>query len=219
MSANDRLRTRGSHRARKILAELASEMRDARLTLGISQAALGGRVGMSGDKIWQIENQRLPSLSIGDACEIGAVLGLDFSARLFPNGTPVRDAAQARRLLRLLGNVARPLSYATDVPLPAIDGRRELRAWDAVVSGAGERTAIELESRVWDVQATTRRHHLKRRDDPVEHFVMAVADTRHNRRVIGEFEDLLADLPRLRTATVIGCLRAGRHPPTGLILL
>jgi hypothetical protein len=46
-----------------------------------------------------------------------------------------------------------------------------------------------------------------------------VADTKHNRRVLAEFADLLADLPRLRTANALAALRAGRHPGTGHILL
>lgn len=127
--------------------------------------------------------------------------------------------AWAPRLVMLLSNVGRPLRYRTDVPLPRHDGAPELRAWDALVDGNGERTAIELESRLSDMQATTRRHNQKRRDDPVDHFLLVVADTRHNRRVLAEFADLLPELPRLRTANVLRTLRDGRHPPTGLILL
>jgi transcriptional regulator with XRE-family HTH domain len=218
MTANDRMRARAAGRARRILAELASEIREARLAAGFSQCVLGGLVGMSGDKIWQIEHERLPSLSISDACQIGAVLGLDFAARVFPNGAHIRDASQSRRLVRLLANVGSPLRYRTDVALPAADNRFELRAWDALVSGCGERTGIELESRLGDVQSVVRRHHLKRRDDPVDHFLFVVADTKHNRRVLAEFQDLMPDLPRLRTATVLRLLASGCHPPTGIVL-
>ena len=219
MTANERLRTRGTRRAERILSEFALEIHDARVRAGLSQEEVGRRVGVSGDKVWKIEHQRLPSLSIRDACEIGAVLGLDFAARLYPNGALVRDAGQARRLLRLLTAVGKPLSYRTDVVLPSQGDRLELRAWDAVIYGLGERTGIELEARLGDMQATARRHNLKRRDDPVDHFLFAVADTRHNRRVLGEFALLLSDLPRLRTATVLRLLRGGRHPPSGLILI
>ncbi|MEO6349652.1 MAG: hypothetical protein ABIP53_03285 [Candidatus Limnocylindrales bacterium] len=68
------------------------------------------------------------------------------------------------------------------------------------------------------MQATTRRHNEKRRDDPIDHFLLVVADTRHNRRVMAEFASLLGDLPRLRTATVLQLLQDGKHPPTGWIL-
>lgn len=219
MAANDRLLYRARQRARRILADLASEFRRIRVESAISQQELGRRLGMSADKIWKVEHERLPSLSIVEACEIGALLGLDVSVRAYPNGARLRDAGQAPRLLRLLSNVGAPLGYRTDVPLPRRDDGQELRAWDAVIYGRDERTAVELESRLMDVQATTRRHNLKRRDDPVDHFLLVVADTKHNRRVLAEFADLLADLPRLRTANVLAALRAGRHPGTGLILL
>lgn len=219
MTANERLRERGARRARRILADFAFELRDARLRVGISQEELGRRLGMSGDKVWQIEHERLPSLSLRDACELAAVLGLDLSARLYPNGAQVRDAGQARRLGNLLTDVAAPLWYRTDVALPRLEDRPELRAWDAVVYGHDQRTGVELEVRLGDVQAMTRRHNLKRRDDPVDHFLLALAETRHNRRVIAEHGDLLAGLPRLRRSAVRAALRAGTHPGTGLLFV
>ena len=85
--------------------------------------------------------------------------------------------------------------------------------------GSNERTAIELEMRLGDVQALRRRHDLKRRDDPTEHFLLVVAATRHNRRVLAEFASLFDDLPRLRPSAVRQALESGRHPPTGLVLL
>jgi DNA-binding XRE family transcriptional regulator len=219
MAANDRLLYRARQRARRIRADLATDFRHVRVESAISQQELGRRLGVSADKIWKFEHERLPSLSIKDACEIGALLGLDVTVRAYPNGVRLRDAGQAPRLQKLLANVGPPLSYRTDVPLPRREDGPELRAWDAVVFGSDERTAIELESRLTDVQATTRRHNLKRRDDPGDNFLLVVADTKHNRRVLAEFADLLADLPRLRTANVLAALRAGRHPGTGHILL
>jgi len=98
----------------------------------------------------------------------------------------------------VLSNVEAPLSHRTDVPLPRLDDRVELRAWDAVIYGHHERTAVELESRLGDVQDMTRRH---------------------NRRVVAEYGDLLSGLPKLRTATVFATLRAGLHPATGLMFV
>ena len=156
MATQERLRSRGTARGRRTLADLAGNIRAARLAAGLSQAEAGRRAGLSGDKVWKIEHERLPTLSILEACVLGAVLGLDFSGRSFPNGAPIRDAGQAPRLAALLAEVRSPLTYRTDMPLPKRDDAPELRAWDAIVSGFGERTAIELESRVTDMQATTR---------------------------------------------------------------
>jgi hypothetical protein len=81
------------------------------------------------------------------------------------------------------------------------------------------RTAIELEMRLRDIQAVRRRIDLKRRDDPTEHFLLLVADTRTNRRILSEFDRLFADLPRLRPTAVKAALQAGRHPGTGIVLV
>jgi hypothetical protein len=162
-----------------------------------------------------LEHGELPTLSITDACLIAAVVGLDFSARLYPNGATVRDAAQAPRLLAFLSNVGAPLTYRTDVPLPRLGDLPELRAWDAVIRGGGERTGIEFESRITDMQATTRRHNQKRADDPVDHFVLLVADTKHNRRVMNELAGLWGDLRQLRSFDVQKQIKDGEHPPTG----
>ena len=80
------------------------------MNAGLSQESLGHKLGVSGDKIGQIENEALPSLSILDACELSAVIGFDFSARAYPNGAKLRDAGQARRLAKLVENVSEPPS-------------------------------------------------------------------------------------------------------------
>jgi transcriptional regulator with XRE-family HTH domain len=153
---------------------------DARRAAGLSQTELARRAGVSADKVWRLEHERSPNVTIADACVLGAVVGLDFSARSYPSGALLRDASQAVRLVRVLAHVHRPLRYPTDVPLPRTADAPELRVRDAIVEGRGERTGIELETRITDFQAVTRRHNEKRSHDPVDHFVLLVADTNHN---------------------------------------
>lgn len=220
MVATDRALSRAAERARRARLELGYEVRHARLAAGLSQREVGRRLAWSGVKVCRIENGKLTALSFEDASRLAAVLGLELSIRVFPGGQPIRDAAQTKRLLDFLRNVQRPLTWRTDVPLPQRDTAwRELRAWDANIVGSGERTSIEYESRLSDVQELTRRHNLKRRDDPPDHFLLVVAATEHNRRVLREFGHLFGDLPRLRAAAVLSTLREGRHPPTGVVLL
>ena len=95
----------------------------------------------------------------------------------------------------------------------------ELRAWDCVLTSPEGRTAIEFEMRLRDIQALRRRIDLKRRDDLTSWFILLVADTRNNRRVLAEFAEMFADLPRLRPTRVHAALIAGRHPGTGLVLV
>jgi hypothetical protein len=167
----------------------------------------------------RIESGVARSLTIADAHRIASVLGLSVSVRVYPDGVPVRDVAHATRLATFLESVEAPLRYRVEVPLPIVEGRTERRAWDAVIFRERERCAVELEMRLRDVQALKRRIDLKRRDDPTESFLLLVADTRHNRRVIAEYEALFEDLPRLRPSRVRSELAAGRLPPSGLLLV
>ena len=160
----------------------------------------------------------MPNLSIVEASRIAGILGLDLSVRLYPGQGPLRDEAHSSRLSRVLEHVRPPFRYRTEVPLPAQPLHSELRAWDAMITGAGRRTAVELEMRLRDGQALERRVALKRRDDPTDEFVLIVADTHGNRRVLASSPGLFADLPRLGPSRVTAALEAGRHPPTSLIV-
>ena len=174
---------------------------------------------MSRNHYAQLEGARLSAVDLQELDCIALALGLDLSIRLYPGGRPIRDAGHAARLLGFVRQARPPLHYRVEAPLPAKGDRFERRAWDAMLFGDGQRTAIELEMRMRDVQAMRRRHALKQRDDPCEQFMLLIADTRHNRRVLAEFAELFDDLPRLRPSVVRAALQAGRHPPTGLLLV
>ncbi len=161
----------------------------------------------------------MTTLSIVDASRLAGVLGLDLSVRLYPGQGPLRDDAHTTRLSRVLGSVRPPLRYQTEVPLPALLLRSELRAWDAMITDSDTRTAVELEMRLRDGQALERRLALKRRDDPTDGFVLIVADTHGNRRVLASSPGLFPDLPRLGPSRVTAALEAGEHPPTSLIVV
>lgn len=219
MVAREKQVDRGARVGVRQLQDVGAELRERRFSLGESQAFVSQAARVSRPRYSRIEAGIAPTLSLIELNRIAAVLGLETSVRIFPGGAPVRDAGHAGKLERLLGAVRRPLAYRLEVPLPASLDRWERRAWDAMLFGVGERTAIELEMRLRDVQAMRRRHELKRRDDPTEHFLLLIADTRHNRRVIEEFGDLFSDLPRLRPGVVRAALEAGHHPPSGLLFI
>ncbi len=186
--------------------------------LGLSQEKVAGFGRMSRMLYAGIEKGRTAT-TILEIDRVAAVLGLSASMRLFPEGDGIRDAAHARRLANLLTAVRPPLTARVEAALPRTSRGVELRAWDLLISGHGRRTAMELEMRVTDAQAMLRRIDLKRRDDPTDAFILLLADTRTNRRVIAEFAPLFADLPRLRPSVVRDALAAGRHPASGLLLV
>lgn len=219
MTAAGRAFDRGSRLGERALAGIGREFEDARLGLGASQEHVAAASRISRSRYSKIENGKAPALQVVEVARIATVLGLEPSFRLFPAGPPVRDAGHARRLSAFLSMAAAPLSTRTEVPLPASAEHRELRAWDAMLFGHGERTAIELEMRLHDTQALDRRVALKRRDDPTEHFLLLVADTRTNRRILAAMPGLFPDLPRLKHSHVKSALQAGKHPPSGLLLV
>ena len=219
MGASTRVLDRAAWMTTKALRGLGEEFRERRVALALSQAHVASASRMARDHYGRIEHGRAPNLAVDEIHRISAVLGLTTSLRLYPDGVPIRDVGHATRLMRFLALAAAPLRHRVEVPLPAVEGRLERRAWDAMLIDGPKRCAIELEMRLRDAQAARRRIDLKRRDDPTETFLLLVADTRLNRRVLAEFEPLFADLPRLRPSLVRASLRAGRLPPTGLVLV
>ena len=219
MPTSERAFDRGTMRGERALADLGTEYREARVGGGLSQQYVADAVRISRPVYSKIERGKARYLSIVTASRICAVLGLDLWVRAYPGARILRDAPQADRLQRVLDKVRAPLRYRIEVPLPQrADQPTELRAWDAVLSDGAERTALELEMRLHDTQALERRVALKLRDDPVDHFLLVVAGTRNNRRVLREHPELCG-LTRLRTANLLRVLGEGRHPPSGIILI
>ena len=220
MASVERAFDRGTRWGHRSLRTLAEEFREGRLVSGASQQIVADAARIQRARYSRIENGKIEGLSIVEASRIASVLGLDLAVRTYPGGPPLRDAAHAERLRGFLEHVRPPLRYRIDVPLPQRpEAPTEPRAWDAVLYGNGLRTAIELEMRLRDIQATIRRHAMKRRDDPVDGFVLVLADTRTNRRIHAQYQDLWPDLPRLRKNRLFGLLEAGAHPPSGIILI
>lgn len=104
----------------------------------------------------------------------------------------------------------------------------------AVSRGArrGRRACLDLEEEFrlarlaagWSQDRVARaagisRSHFKRRDDPVDRFVLLVADTKTNRRVLAASPTLFTDLPRLAPEALRRHLAAGDHPPTCLVVV
>lgn len=219
MPTAQRSRDRGALRGEHWLGVMAREFRDARLTLGISQQRVADSLGMARSVYSLIERGKNRTLSVLLTARIAAVLGLDLYVGLFPGTQRIRDAASATKLATFLGHIAAPLRYLTEVPLPRRNDKPEQRSWDAMLLGEGRRTGVELEMRLHDLQAQRRRHNLKRQDDPVDYFLLLIADTRHNRAVLRAYPELFADLPLLRTANVIKALQAGQHPGSGVVFV
>jgi transcriptional regulator with XRE-family HTH domain len=195
-----------------------SEIRSARVALGLSQDDLGASVSISGSQVGRFERGELEDIRLEQLCRLSASVGLMPSLRLYPDGDPVRDAAQIRLLERLRGRLPPGMSWRTEVPL---HGRTDPRAWDAIAEWPGCVDGFEAESRLGDLQATERRILLKHRDDAtVGHVFLVVAATRANRRALALGREILRGNFPLDTREALASLARGRCPgASGLLVL
>lgn len=188
--------------------------------MSLTQAQVAAAVRISRSVYSRIECGKLGHLSIVVATQIASVLGLDLVIRAYPGPTKLRDQPSLDRMAPVLKAAAVPIVIRTEVTLPQRpDGHPEQRAWDAMAEGDGKRTAMEMEMRLRDAQALERRIGLKLRDDPVDGFVLLLADTRTNRETLKLNPELFRWLPRLTIGVVLTALSAGRHPPSGIVFV
>lgn len=174
------------------MRSLGEELHEARLERGLSQLCVGRAAGVTQARVSRIERGDLEAVSLCDLARLLAVVGLDLSARAFPGGQPVRDAAQRALLDRLRARVAPKLRWRFETPIPLSGDRR---AWDATIADAeGGCIAVEAETRLGDVQALQRRLALKQRDDPsVSCLALLDGGTRSNRHMLRPYSAALSD--------------------------
>lgn len=172
--------------------------------------------GVSPAQISRIERGLLAHVAYETLVLLGSGVGLDVSIRAFPNGEPIRDAAQLALLARLRALLPRTVRLRSEVAL-GIAG--DLRAWDAAIEAPTWWRPVEAESRLRDVQALQRRLRLKARDGGVEHVLLIVADTRHNRHVLRATADSLAETFPVSSGDARAALQAGRAPAASAVLL
>ncbi len=145
-----------------------------------------------------------------------AVLGMRLSARPYPEGTPIRDAAHTRLLTRFGSELPPAVKLRTEVRLRHV---QDLRARDGELEATGDTCRLEAETVLYDLQAQERRIALKMADDHIDRVILLVAGTHRNRRVLREFRELIAGRFPLDTRTVMRHLRAGELPPASGVAL
>jgi transcriptional regulator with XRE-family HTH domain len=218
MSARRRQVEVGLTRGRRLVADLSRELDVARRSLGLSYAELGRAVGLSGDKVARICRADSPSISLLKLATLLGTVRLELSARAFPAGPPIRDAAHVALLARLKARLSAALRWRLEVPVVTVAGKlvpgvaNDRRAWDAVIGGNGWSIGVEAETRLGDLQALYRRIALKRRDGSVDLVVLLVNETAHNRRVLAvEGGELTTQFPGTTRRTLLD-LGSGVRP-------
>lgn len=216
VSRRDRV-TIAREQARVIRTSAGADIRRARVEVGVAQRVAGRAADMSHAQFGRIERAELVNVTVDQLSRAAAAVGLRLVARTYPDGDPVRDAAQLRLLARLRGQLPETAGWRTEVPLPVAGDHR---AWDAVLALDGGAIALEAETRLGDLQALERRIALKQRDGGIDVVILLVADTTNNRRVLAAHREHLRAMFPLDGRAVLAALRAGHAPvESGIVIL
>ncbi len=204
-----------------LIARSLTELRQTRVGAGVSQEQLASDLGISQGAYSRIETGRLGDVGVIAISQIASVLGYEVSMGLHPIGDPVRDKGQlacGRRFGALLSDRWR----VTDETL--LPGAGEQRAWDKLLrlTDAAPRYQVgaDIESRVWDIQAIVRRTRARERDGQVDHILIVLADSAHNRRIADELRRALGADYATGSPRIMAALRKGeRLSGSGVVLV
>jgi transcriptional regulator with XRE-family HTH domain len=217
MGTRETRRQRGRRRGEQLVRRLIGEIRNAREENGVSQRALAAELDWSQSELNRLEQYRFPAVSLPRLCELAAVLGLEVSAGLHPDGDAIRDKGQQPLIGRFTGVIGAPYVISREVLLPLPGDRR---SWDILLRREDLLVGVEAETRIRDIQALVRRVRERERDGGVDEILIVLSDTAHNRQLVDQLREALG--PRYATSprTLLAALRAGRPlPGSGVILL
>ena len=200
----------------RIARDLGDEFRAARHVAGLTQRQVAEAIGVSTSEISRRELGKSRRLT-GEKLAIHAsALGLKPSVKLYPVGGSVRDSAQARYIAALVARVGRPWTVKLEavVPIPG-----DLRAVDILLTAGAIRIAIEVITRLADLQAQVRAAQLKARDIGATRLVIVVAGSHANRAALAAARPTLIGSFDLDARRTLGELAAGRGPGRDAIVL
>jgi transcriptional regulator with XRE-family HTH domain len=212
---------RGRRRAALLVNRAVDELRNARLDAGLTQGEVARSVGVTKAQLSRLEAGHVRGVTIQRLSEVASVLGYEVSLGLHPVGDPVRDKGQlavARRLDSLLSPAWRVTNEAL------LPGPGEQRAWDKllrlVASGRSHLVGVDIETRVRDVQALTRRTRARERDGMVDAILIVLSDSANNRRLVDDLRASLGANYATSPRVTLAALRSGqRLIGSGVVLI
>jgi transcriptional regulator with XRE-family HTH domain len=195
---------------------LGTEIRQARLEHDLSQATVARGAGLARSTLSRLERGAARSIPLEDLFRAAAAVGLAITVQAYPGGEPLRDTPQIHLLERLRVRLPIGAGWATEVAFP---NAGDLRAWDALIRLADARIGVEAETRGRDSQALQRKLAPKRRDGRVDHVILLMANTRHNRSFLRSAgEGFLRDFP-IPSRIALAKLERGQDPGGSAIIL
>lgn len=216
MAAHEKQIARAERVVHRALGEVGRELRLARLNHDLSQRTAASSAGISHPTWSRLERGVGPSENVLELARALVVVGLELRINAYPAGSALRDSAHVRLLEAFRRKLGGGVHWRTEVPLPNAGDRR---SWDGLAVVPPVRVGVEAETRARDSQELQRRLAGKRRDGAVDHLILLLADTRHNRtflRSIGE--GFRGDFP-IRGRDALAALARSRDPGGSAIVL
>ena len=200
---------------RRMELDIGDQLRTARHLLGVTQKQVATALGISQSDVSRRERGRAPRLTGPALARHAAAVGLKLSIKLWPVGGGVRDEAQARHIARFLSRAAAAWRVILEAPIPKAG---DLRAVDILLIGGQTRVAVEVITRLADLQAQLRAAQLKARDIGATRLVIVVAGTHANREALRAVRSTLVSSFELDARRVLTELAAGRDPGRDAII-
>jgi len=203
--------------ARKAVASIVGDVRQTRISIGLSIQSAAASVGLHRSTFGRIERNELEEVTIEQLALACAAVGNHLSLRAYPADDPARDAGQLRLLTRFRARLPARVSLRTEVPMPI---PADSRALDGLIAIGAARIGVEAEAKLGDIQAIDRRAQLKRRDARLDRLILLVADTRGNREALDRHRAALRESYPLDTKEVLAALTRGEAPAAdGIVVL
>ena len=212
---------RGRRRARVLTMRALGELRTARELAGLSQSAVAKAVGMTQASYWRLEAGQVRELTVERVSEVASVLGFEISLGLHPIGDPIRDKGQLAVARRFQALLSEEWEQTDEMLLP---GEGEQRAWDKLLELTGADppylVGVDIETRVRDIQALTRRTRGRERDGEVDAILIVLSDSATNRRLVDELRTSLGPAYATTPRAIFSALRSGqRLVRSGVVLV
>jgi transcriptional regulator with XRE-family HTH domain len=201
---------------RALNREIGEQLRAARVVAGTTQRQVGVALGISASEISRRERGVARAFTGEKLAIHAAAVGLKLWIKLFPLGGGVRDAAQARYVAAFVARVGRRWNVTLEavIPLPG-----DPRAVDVLLVSGATRIAVEVITRLGDLQAQLRAAQIKARDIGADRLIVVVADTHANARNLRELRATLVPAFDLDARRVMAELGAGREPGRDAFIL
>jgi transcriptional regulator with XRE-family HTH domain len=206
----------GKRQGGEIVRRLLAEIKGARLEANVSQSALAKRIGWPQTRYSLFERGVRPT-SVEDLCVVAAILGLRPKFELYRAEEGARDQGHSRLMARFRELLAAAWTATREAPFPTLG---DLRSWDILIRlGTVYRVGVEAETRLRDIQELVRRIRQRELHGGVDHILIVLSDSQHNRRYADELRTTLGPDYATSRGELVAALKAGQPLPGSGVLL